>query len=68
MGPLRAFTVYDQENLISLKSLTPFHKASYNQVIVYIGVRGYNFQKMYFFPLKIDFLLANSADPDEMLR
>ena len=30
------------------------------------GVTGYNFPKYYIFSLKIEFVLANSADPDEM--
>ena len=35
----------------------------------YPGVTGYNFNKkkyIEFLPLKIDFILAKSADPDEM--
>ena len=32
---------------------------------IYWGVAGYNFQKMYFSEI-FAFVLANSADPDEM--
>ena len=34
--------------------------------IVYRKVTDFNFQKRVFLPLKIDFILENSADPDEM--
>ena len=48
-----------------------FHKATYNNVsmvhCVYWGVTGYNLKKnIVFLNLKINFILANSADPDEM--
>ena len=36
-------------------------------MVHYICFAGYNFKKMFFFlSLKIYFVLANSADPDEM--
>ena len=36
---------------------------------IYSGVTGYNLQKnILFLSLKIDLVLANSADPDEMLH
>ena len=35
----------------------------------YLGVKSYGFQKDFvFLSLKMDFVLANSADPDEMLH
>ena len=35
----------------------------------YLGVTGYGFQNyIVFLSLKMDFVLANSADPDEMLH
>ena len=33
---------------------------------IYWGVAGYNLKKKVFFSLKIDFVFANSANPDEM--
>ena len=37
---------------------------------IYLGVTSYNFKKYYisFSEFEIDFLLANNADPDEMLH
>ena len=48
-----------------------FHKATYNKVriahCIYWEVTGYNFQKhIVSFSLKIDFVLTNNEDPDEM--
>ena len=48
-----------------------FHKNSWKKVrmvqCINCGVTGYNFQKkIVFLSLKINFVLANSADPDEM--
>ena len=48
-----------------------FHKATYNKGrmvhCIYRGVTGYNFPKnIAFLSMKMDFELANSADPDEM--
>ena len=33
---------------------------------IYRGVIGYNFKNIVFLSLKINFVLANSVDPDEM--
>ena len=34
---------------------------------IYLGITGYNFQRNILFrSLKVDFVIANSADPDEM--
>ena len=35
-------------------------------IYIYWGVTGYNFQKIIFLSLKVDFVLANSAEPDEI--
>ena len=36
---------------------------------IYWGVTSYNFQQYFvFLSLKMDFVIANSADPDEMLH
>ena len=35
---------------------------------IYLGVSGYNFQKVLFFLSEDLFALTNSADPDEMLH
>ena len=48
-----------------------FYKATYTKVrnvhCIYLWVTGYSFQKyIVFLSLKISFVLANSADPDEM--
>ena len=47
-----------------------FHKVCYSLVrmvyYIYWGVKDYNFQKNVVLSLKIHFVLANSADPDEM--
>ena len=46
-----------------------FHKTTYDKVrmvyCIYSGVTVYNFQDMYF-SLKIEFVLANSADSDKI--
>ena len=47
----------------------PTIRYSYDRMVhcIHWGVTSYNFQKDFkFLSLKIDFLLANSADPDEM--
>ena len=46
-----------------------FHKATYNKSgwsIVYWGINGNNFQKYGIFLSENHFVLANSANPDEM--
>ena len=52
-----------------MKTNEIFHKATYNKVKMvhckFLGVTDYNLKKNCF-SLKINFVMANSVDPDEM--